>query len=95
MYFRFGCALFLVVAISLAGTALEKRNLELRRAMTAQKYQQELLRDAFTRKRLQVQQLAAPTQTIKILADKSIGLHQPDAVVGSLNKKNGNKRAAR
>ena len=90
MYFRFGCALFLVVVISLAGTALEKRNLELRRAMTAQKYQQDLLRNAFVRKRLQVQQLAAPTQTIKILADESIGLHQPDAVVGSANKKNAN-----
>ena len=95
MYFRFGSALFLVVAISLSGTALEKRNLELRRAVTAQKYQQEMLRDAFVRKRLQVQQLAAPTQTIKILADETIGLHQPEAVVGSANKKNANRRAAR
>ena len=90
MFFRFGCALFLVVAISLAGAALEKRNLELRRAVTAQTYQQEILQEAFVRKRLQVQQLAAPTQTIKILADESIGLHQPDAVVGSANKKNAN-----
>ena len=95
MYFRFGCALFLVVAISLAGAALEKRSMELRRAVTAQKYQQQILRDAFARKRLQVQQLAAPTQTIKILADETIGLHQPEAVIGSANKKNANKRAAR
>ena len=95
MYFRFGCALFLVVAISLAGTALEKRNLELRRAVTAQTYQQELLRNAFVRKRLQMQQLAAPTQTFKILDNETIGLHQPDAVVESVNKKNKNRRAAR
>ena len=95
MYFRFGCALFLVVAISLAGAALEKRNLELRRAVTAQTYQQEMLRNAFARKRLQVQQLAAPTQTIKILSDETIGLHQPDAVIESVNEKNANRRAAR
>ena len=94
MYFRFGCGLFLVVAISLAGAVLEKRNLEVRRAMTAQKYQQKMLQDAFVRKRLQVQQLAAPTQTIKMLADESTGLHQPDAVAGSANKKNANRRAA-
>ena len=86
MYFRFGCALFLVVVISLAGAALEKRNLELRRAVTAQRYKQEMLRNAFARKRLRVQQLAAPSQTIKILSDETIGLHQPDAVIGSVNE---------
>ena len=94
MYFRFGCALFLIVAISLAGAALEKRNLELRRAVTAQMYQQEMLLDAFARKRLQVQQLAAPTQTIKMLTDETTGLHQPDVAIGSANKKNTNRRAA-
>ena len=91
MYFRFGCALSLVVAISLAGAALEKRNLKLRRAVTTQKYQQKMLRDAFVWKRLQVQQLAAPTQTIKILDDETTGLHQPEAMIGSANKKNGNR----
>ena len=95
MYFRFGCALFLVVAISLVGATLEKRSLELRRAVTAQRYQQEILRDVFVRKRLQMQQLAAPTRTFKMLDNETTGLHQPETVVESAITKNKNRRAVR
>jgi len=45
MFFRFGAALVLVVLISLAGTALEKRNLELKRVVSRQSYRLEILQE--------------------------------------------------
>ena len=43
MFFRFAAALVVVVLISLAGTALEKRNLELRRTVSHQQYRLDVL----------------------------------------------------
>lgn len=88
MYFRFSSALFLVVVISLLGASLEKRSLELRRDVTRQKYQMDVLRDTFSRKRLQAQQLGAPNRTIRNLGESASGLFQPDTVVGAVNASN-------
>ena len=65
MYFRFGSALVLIVCISLAGVALEKRNLELRREVTRQHYRTEVLLEKHARLRAETQQLGAPTRTIE------------------------------
>jgi hypothetical protein len=64
MFFRFGVALLLVVSTSLAGTALEKRNLELKRAISRQYYQLERLREQHSGKRVVAQQLAAPNRLV-------------------------------
>lgn len=65
MYFRFGSALVLVMLISVAGIALEKRNLELRRGVARQRFQMDALRDAHARIRLETQRLGSPAQAIE------------------------------
>lgn len=65
MYFRFGAALVVVVLISLAGTALEKRNLELRRTVSHQQYRLDVLLQQYAAHRVQAQQLGAPIRTIE------------------------------
>lgn len=62
MFFRFGAALAMVVAISLAGTALEKRNLELKRAATRQHYRLQVLEEQYLAQRVVAQQLGAPSR---------------------------------
>jgi hypothetical protein len=64
MYFRFGSAIVLVVLISLVGIALEKRNLQLRRQVTRQRFRHDVLHDEYIRLRLETQRLGAPAQTI-------------------------------
>jgi hypothetical protein len=60
MVFRFGCALVLVVLVAMAGIALEKRSLELRRSLARQQYRLEVLEDLHARLRLKTQELGAP-----------------------------------
>jgi hypothetical protein len=64
MFFRFGVGLLLVVVTSLAGTALEKRNLELKRAISRQCFQLERLHEQQVAKRAVAQQLAAPNRLV-------------------------------
>ena len=64
MFFRFGAALLLVVLISLAGTALEKRNLELKRVVSRQSYRLEILQEQHAAKRVLAQQLGAPSRLV-------------------------------
>ncbi|MGQ0633658.1 MAG: hypothetical protein ACT4QC_03530 [Planctomycetaceae bacterium] len=64
MFFRFGSALALVVVVSLAATTLEKRSLELRRAITRQHYRLQVLEDAYLAQRVSAQQLVAPARLI-------------------------------
>ncbi len=64
MFFRFGAALLLVVLISLAGTALEKRNLELKRVVSRQSYRLEILQEQHAAKRVLAQQLGAPSRLL-------------------------------
>jgi len=63
MYVRFGGALLLVVLISLCGVALEKHNLDLRRRVSHQSYQQQVLQDQLDAARFQVRRYSAPAET--------------------------------
>jgi len=67
MYFRFGCALVVVIIVSVAGIALEKRCLALRRAISRQHYRHDALADLYARLRLQTQQLGAPARVLDSL----------------------------
>lgn len=69
MYFRFIAALTLVVGISLAGTALEKRNLELRRAISRQHYQLEVLVDRHALHRMEAHRLGAPERLMESMTN--------------------------
>ncbi len=64
MFFRFGSALVLVVLISLAGTALEKRNLKLHRVVSRQQYRLEILLEQHAANRVLAQQLGAPHRLV-------------------------------
>ena len=57
MYFRFGSALVLLILMSVAGVAIEKQCLALRRSVMRQQYRREVLQDEYARLRLQTQQL--------------------------------------
>jgi hypothetical protein len=67
MYFRFGAAVVLAVLVAVAGIAIEKRCLTLRRALTREHYRYEVLRDLYARQRLQTQQLGAPARLFEAL----------------------------
>ncbi|MEX0715297.1 MAG: hypothetical protein WD066_01855, partial [Planctomycetaceae bacterium] len=69
--FRFGSAIALVVLVSLLGTSLEKRNLELRRATSAQRFRIEALRKTHASLRARTQQLGAPARLLDdLLAER-------------------------
>jgi hypothetical protein len=72
MYFRFGSALVLLILMSVAGVAIEKQCLALRRSVMRQQYRREVLQDEYARLRLQTQQLGAPVRLFQALeADRS------------------------
>src|SRR5262249_26516067 len=77
MFFRFGSALVLVVLISLAGTALEKRNLELRRVVSRQKYRLEILFEKHAANRVLAQQLGAPSRLVDKIEEPQKSLEKP------------------
>ena len=81
MFFRFGSCMVLIVSISLAGVALEKRNLELRRDESRQHYRMDVLRDVHAKMRLQTQQLGAPVRMIDSLENEKLELRQPEKPV--------------
>ncbi|MGE3316744.1 MAG: hypothetical protein AB7O26_16625 [Planctomycetaceae bacterium] len=81
MYFRFGSAIVLVVLISLVGIGLEKRNLELRRAVSQQHYRMDALRDVHARLRLETQLLGAPVRTIDSLDRGQLEVERPEKPV--------------
>ena len=62
MFFRFAAGLLLVVLVSTAGVRLEKQTLELRRSVSVQYYQTDLLLELQVRLRLETQRLTAPAQ---------------------------------
>ena len=81
MFFRFGSAIALVVLISLVGIGLEKRNLELRRALSQQHYRMDALRDAHVRLRLETQLLGAPVRMIDSLESGELEVTRPERPV--------------
>lgn len=79
MFFRFASAMALVVAIALAGTAIESRSLALRRAVSHQRYQREVLTEKVARLRVEAQRHGAPAQWIEPLEQGRLQLLPPDA----------------
>lgn len=77
MYFRFGVALLLVVAISVAGVAIEKMTLATKRDMSRQQYRLEVLRDEHARMRLRTQELGAPTRMVKSIRSGELKVERP------------------
>jgi hypothetical protein len=65
MYIRFAGGLILLVAMALAGVALEKRALELRRILGQQRLQYDLLCERYAAARLNTQQLGAPARLLE------------------------------
>src|SRR5262245_32817250 len=100
MFFRFGSALVLVVLLSLAGTALEKRNLELRRIVSRQQYRLEILLEKYAGHRVLAQQLGAPSRLVDKIDDEPVkqekapplakpanpGVHKPRHKSASLSR---------
>ena len=80
MFFRFGSALVVVVLISAIGIALEKRNFELRREVTRQRYRTDALTDMHARLRLETHQLGAPLRVIDRVEEGQLEM-QPDIAV--------------
>ncbi len=78
MYFRFGSAVALVVLVSLIGVAVEKRNLEYRRALSRQHYRLDVLLEAHAKLRLQTQQMGAPVNLIDALENGELELRRPE-----------------
>ena len=78
MFFRFGAALFLIVVIALVGTTLEKRNLELKRAISQQQYRQEALLDSHVRLRLEAERLGTPARLLGPLERGELPLRKPE-----------------
>lgn len=60
MFFRFSIVLATVLVLALAGVAIEKRNLELRREISLQEYRRQQLSEQRSRLRLEIQRLSAP-----------------------------------
>lgn len=77
MFFRFGSALCLIVLVALAGTALEKQNLQLKRALTHQQYRLDALIDTHVRLRLEAQRLGTPERLLGPLERGEIPLERP------------------
>jgi hypothetical protein len=92
MFFRFGSALVLVVLISLAGTALEKRNLELRRIVSRQHYRLEILLEKHAGHRVLAQQLGAPSRLVDKIDEERAS---PDKAVRPARPAQSNVRKAR
>jgi len=73
VFFRFAAGLLLVVLVSMAGVRLEKQTLEMRRAVSLQYYQTDLLLEMLVRLRLETQRLTAPAQLAATIEDASSG----------------------
>ena len=68
----------LVVLVSMAGVWLEKQTLEMRRTVSVQYYQTDVLLDLLVRQRLETQQLTAPAQLLVAQeAEKRLSKQQP------------------
>ncbi|MSR60339.1 MAG: hypothetical protein EXS05_22310 [Planctomycetaceae bacterium] len=88
MFFRFGTALALAVLISLAGTALEKRSLELKRAVSQQQYQLEILEERYVTQRTLAQRQGAPSRLIDQLDPELLAPPQPEKPAQANRKAN-------
>ncbi|WP_437229040.1 hypothetical protein SH661x_001225 [Planctomicrobium sp. SH661] len=65
MFFRFAAAIGLATAVGLMAIAIEKQNLSLKRAISLQHYQIDVLREHRCRLTLQTQSLQAPPRLME------------------------------
>jgi hypothetical protein len=65
MFLRFAAAIGLLTAISLAAIAVEKQNLSLKRIISLQHYQFELLREKRSRQILQAERFGGPLNLLQ------------------------------
>lgn len=65
MFFRFAAALGLLTSIALVAIAIEKQNLSLKRSISLQHYQLQILDEQRCRLILQTQQLGAPPRLME------------------------------
>ena len=77
VFFRFGAALALVVAIALAGTALETQNLAYKRQLSQQQYRLEVLVETQASLKLEAQRLGTPAKLFDALQKDGATLHRP------------------
>jgi len=64
----------LVVLIALAGIALEKQNLAIRRAISRQQYQMDILLESYARLRLKTQQMGDPRRLLEAIESGKLPL---------------------
>jgi hypothetical protein len=79
VFFRFSAGLILVVLVSMVGIGLEKQTLEMKRAVSGQYFQKDLLLEMHAHLRLKIQTLTAPSQLAKIdyTASPQLTPHRP------------------
>ena len=77
IFFRFGAALLLVVSVALAGTALETRNLALKRSLSQQQYRMAELMEKQVALRLESQRLGTPAKLLEALERGDASLYRP------------------
>lgn len=65
MYIRFGAGILLVVAISVAGVAIEKEILSSKRELSHQAYREEVLLERHHHARMRVEELSSPDRILK------------------------------
>ena len=75
---RFFAALTLVVAVAVAGVAIEQRSLRYRQAISLDQHRLEVLDEEFARLRLEVSRLGAPTRILAQLRQGAWSLEEPE-----------------
>ncbi len=84
MFFRFAAGLLLVVLVSMVGVRLEKQTLEMRRAVSVQYYQTDVLLELLVRLRLETQKLTAPAQ-VALMQEARKQVESPSTKPGTKN----------
>lgn len=87
MYFRFGCGLALVVAVSVLGVAIEKANIRLKSDLSRQYYLLGALRERHAQLRTRTQRLGAPARIVNAIDEGELEVREPakstDSAAGS------------
>lgn len=73
MFFRFVASLILVVLVSMVGIGLEKQTLQMKRAVSRQYFQRDVLLEMHAQLRLRIQKLTTPSQLAELEANDSDG----------------------
>jgi len=81
MFFRFTATLVLIIAVSLAGVAMEKRSLAVKRSISLQHYRLQQLLEKRTQLRLDVELRGAPSRLIEQIERGELSLQSPQKPV--------------